>query len=42
MGVGTMRKREVNEGKAYEGDGGEDALMANAAAAAGAKNKKRK
>lgn len=42
MGVGTMRKKEINEGKAYEGDA-EDALMANAAsAAAGAKSKKRK
>ena len=41
MGVGTMRKKEINEGKAYEADA-EDALMANAAAAAGAKSKKRK
>jgi hypothetical protein len=36
MGVGTMRKREINEGKAYEADGSEDALLANAASAAAA------
>ena len=42
MGVGTMRKKEINEGKAYEGDA-EDAIMANVAAvAAGTKTKKRK
>lgn len=41
MGVGTMRKKEINEGKAYEGDA-EDALMANVAAVAGTKTKKRK
>jgi COMPASS component SWD1 len=38
MGVGTMRKKEINEGKAYEADG-EEALLA---VAAQAKSKKRR
>ncbi len=43
MGVGTMRKKEVNEGKLYEGDQDEMATMAAApVAAGGAKQKKRK
>lgn len=46
MGVGTMRKREINEGKAYENDPAEDAVLANAASAivagASGKGKKRK
>lgn len=39
MGVGTMRKKEINEGKPYEADS-EEALLATVAAAA--KSKKRK
>ena len=44
MGVGTMRKKEVNEGKVYEGDQDEMATMTAAAiaAAAGTKSKKKK
>ena len=42
MGVGTMRKKEVNEGKVYEGDQDEMATMAATQVAVGAKSKKKK
>lgn len=44
IGVGTMRKRDVNEGKAFEADKDEMATMAAAAGVAGdgTKGKKRK
>jgi COMPASS component SWD1 len=42
MGVGTMRKKEINEGKAYEGDKEEDSIIANAAVAQATKNKKKR
>ena len=42
MGVGTMRKKEVNEGKVYEGDQDEMATMAATPVSVGAKSKKKK
>lgn len=43
MGAGTMRKREVNEGKEYEDDGeGTPRLDATSAGATNGKSRKKK